>query len=146
MKNRLKIAVVLVTTGMFSIANAGIVEDLLALPAIQSFLGRQTELQSALQKCGDGQFKQRNAQICQRAEEASRLARMPAELRAVKSYPNSATSLRELRLAVQSVSAKNSYLCVELVKADSSFKGQVELQQAAQEQQRMHQNRESMDR
>ena len=146
MKNRLKIAFVLVAACMFSIANAGIVEDLLALPAIQSFLGRQPELQSALQRCGDGQYKQRNVQICQRAEEASRLARMPAELRAVMSYPNSAASLRELCLAVQSVPAKNSYLCLELVKADASFKGLVELQQAAQEQQRLYQNRESMDR
>ena len=125
------------------VAQAGIIEDLLAIPAIQSLLGRLPELQSVVMRCNDARYKQREAKLCQQAEEASRLARMPAELRFVMSNPTAAASMRELCLAVQSTPVRNSYLCVELARADVAFGVQVQQQQQAEEQLRQQQNRES---
>lgn len=125
------------------VAQAGVIEDLLAIPAIQSLLGKLPELQSAVVRCNDARYKQREAKLCQQAEEASRLARMPAELRFVMSNPTAAASMRELCLAVQSTPVRNSYLCVELARADVAFGVQVQQQQQAEEQLRQQQNRES---
>lgn len=125
------------------VAQAGIIEDLLAIPAIQSLLGKLPELQSVVMRCNDARYKQREAKLCQQAEEASRLARMPAELRFVMSNPTAAASMRELCLAVQSTPVRNSYLCVELARADVAFGVQVQQQQQAEEQLRQQQNRES---
>ena len=94
-------------------------------------------------RCNDARYKQREAKLCQQAEEASRLARMPAELRFVMSNPTAAASMRELCLAVQSTPVRNSYLCVELARADVAFGVQVQQQQQAEEQLRQQQNRES---
>ena len=125
------------------VAQAGVIEDLLAIPAIQSLLGKLPELQSAVVRCNDARYKQREAKLCQQAEEANRLARMPAELRFVMSNPTAAASMRELCLAVQSTPVRNSYLCVELARADVAFGVQVQQQQQAEEQLRQQQNRES---
>ena len=125
------------------LGQAGIIEDLLAVPAIQALLGRQLEIQPLVQRCGDARFKQRNVKLCQQAEEASRLAKMPIELRAVMSNPTTAASMRELCLAVQAAPARNSYLCAELAKADVGFRAQMEQQRLEQENLRMQQNRES---
>ena len=125
------------------VAQAGIIEDLLAIPAIQSLLGKLPELQSVVMRCNEARYKQREAKLCQQAEEASRLARMPAELRFVMSNPTAAASMRELCLAVQSTPVRNSYLCVELARVDVAFGVQVQQQQQAEEQLRQQQNRES---
>ncbi len=142
----LRLSWILAVLSATPFAQAGIIEDLLAIPAIQSLLGKLPELQSVVLRCNDVRYKQREAKLCQQADEASRLARMPAELRFVMSNPTSAASMRELCLAVQPTAARNSYLCVELVKADVAFSVQVQQQQQGLEQLRMQQNRESMDR
>ncbi len=152
MKLLKKLSFVLALALAWPMANAGLIEDLLAIPAIQSLLGRQPELQAVVQRCADVRYKQRNPAICQQAEEANRLAKMPPELRAVLANPTTAKSLRELCLAVQAGALNNSYLCAELYKAESGFKAQADQQRQAAEaviQQRAtaaQQNRESMDR
>ncbi len=118
MSKLLKLTTLLLLGGSMSLAQAGIIEDLLATPAVQSLLGRLPELQAVVQRCNDVRYKQRNPKICLQAEEVSRLARMPPELRVVLSNPTTAASLRELCLAVQASAARNSYLCAELSKAD----------------------------
>ena len=122
MKTQLKLVAIALLAAGTCTAQAGIIEDLLAVPAIQSLLGRQPELQAVVQRCATASYKQRNAAICQQAEEAARLASMPPVLRTVLATPASAASIRELCLAVQSGPAQNSYLCAELAKADIGFK------------------------
>lgn len=104
------------------VAQAGIIEDLLAIPAIQSMLGRLPELDPLLKRCEDVAYKQRNPTLCQQAMQAAQLARMPPELRAVMATPQTAVSMRELCVAVIGRPAANSYLCTELYKFDETFR------------------------
>ena len=104
------------------LANAGVLEDLLAIPAIQSLLGRTPDLQATVQRCTDARYRQRNATACQQADQAARLAKVPPELRAVLAVPASSASLRELCLMAQGTVVRGTYLCAELGKADTSFK------------------------
>ena len=122
MKIHLKLAAIALLATGACCARAGIIEDLLAVPAIQSLLGRIPEVQATVQRCADATYRARNTAICQRAEEAARLANMPPVLRTVLATPASAVSIGELCLAVQSGLAQNSYLCAELAKADIGFK------------------------
>jgi hypothetical protein len=108
----------------FQTAQAGVLEDLLALPAIQSLLGRLPELPVIERNCADPSFKQRNLTFCQQAEDAARLAQMPTELRLLMAQPKAAASLRELCLATVNVPIQNPYLCSELFKADSDLRAQ----------------------
>lgn len=114
-------ACVLLTTPA---AHAGILEELLALPSIQKLLARTSDIQSTLQKCADGGYKQINAKLCQDAEAALRLSRVPPELRAVLSSPKGSASLRDLCLGVQATPAQDTYLCAELMEGDPVFKQQ----------------------
>lgn len=82
-------------------SHAGILEDLLALPSVQKLLARTSDIQSVMQRCADGGYKQINAKLCQDAEAAARLSRVPPELRAVLSSPKGSASLRDLCLGVQ---------------------------------------------
>ncbi len=107
-------------------AHAGILEDLLSVPAIQSLLGRLPELPIITRNCADPAFKQRNATFCQQAEDAARLANMPAELRLLMAQPRAAASLRELCLAAVGRPMQNSYLCAELTKAETGFDSLIE--------------------
>ncbi len=108
-------------TFFLPVAQAGILEDLLARPAIQALLGRQSDIQGMLQKCVDSAYRKRNEASCQQVEDANRLAKVPPELRAVLAVPASAASIRELCLAAQVTPARNSYLCAELTKGDLGF-------------------------
>jgi hypothetical protein len=119
--NRKILTALLCLTWLLPSAHAGLLEDLLAVPAIQSLLGRQPDIQTVLKRCADAKFRQANAASCQQAEQADRLSRVPAELRAVLAVPASAASLRELCLSVQAGQLRNSHLCTELGKADQSF-------------------------
>lgn len=110
-------------------AHAGLIEELLALPAIQSLLGRIPELDPLVKRCEDVAYRQRNQETCQQAVQAAELAKMPSELRAVMSTPKAAASLRQLCLAVVGQPAQGSYLCAELAKHDTSFNDKVRLQQ-----------------
>lgn len=103
-------------------AQAGIIEDLLALPAIQSLLGRIPELEPLVKRCDDAGFKQRNLELCQQAVQAAQLARMPPELRAVMATPVAAASLRELCIGAIGTRAYDGYLCTQLSRFDESFK------------------------
>lgn len=105
-------------------AQAGIVEDLLALPAIQSLLGRIPELDPLVNRCKELSYQQRNVELCQQATQAAQLAKMPSELRAVMATPQAAASLRDLCIAAIGSPAYNSYLCQELYKFDETFKTQ----------------------
>lgn len=121
-------------------AQAGILEDLLASPAIQSLLVRVPELQATMQRCADAKYKQRNTAACVQAENAARLAKVPPEVRAVLSMPASAASLRDLCLAVQQTKMQETYLCAELGKADTGFKTLVEQRRVAVEATQMQNN------
>lgn len=118
-------------------AQAGLIEDLLAIPAIQSLLGRLPELDPLVKRCEDAAYRQRNAALCQQAIQAAQLARMPPELRAVMSTPPAAASLRALCLAAIGTPAYNGYLCTELSRFDETFKAQ-----SMQKQQDDFQNRQ----
>jgi len=134
MKIRVALALVAAHLVTSPVAHAGVIEELLALPAIQSLLGRLPDVQATLQRCAsEGRYRQRNAAVCQQAENASRLAKMPLELRAVLAMPAASASIRELCLAVQSGPTQNSYLCAELAKADLGFKTQLDQTRQANE-------------
>lgn len=110
-------------------AQAGVIEDLLAIPAIQSLLGRLPELDPLVKRCEDPTYRQRNATMCEQASQAQQLARMPPELRAVMASPPAAASLRELCLAATGTVAFNGYLCTQLYRYDASFQQQSQLKQ-----------------
>jgi hypothetical protein len=129
--NVLRHALVVAAALTAPVAQAGILEDLLAIPAIQSLLGRQPDLQATVKRCTDAKYRQANTTACQQAEQAERLAKMPPELRAVLAVPASAGSIRELCLAAQGGPKQNSHLCAELSKADSSFQTLAEQQRKA---------------
>ena len=111
-------------------AQAGIIEDLLAKPAVQALLGRQPDVQNTLKNCADARYQQRNARLCQEAAEAARLASVPADLRAVLATPSGSASIRQLCLVAQGTTAQESYLCAELARADPPFKAQLEQQRS----------------
>lgn len=141
MKTQLKIASILVLAFVLPLAHAGLIEELLAVPAIQSMLGRQPELQAMVQRCSDLRYQQRNPKLCQQADDVSRLARVPPELRTLLSNPVTAASIREICIAVQGKPVENSYLCSELIKADTGFRLRVDQQRQTNEQQNREQPR-----
>ena len=133
MSNRILQALGLALVLSIPVAQAGILEDLLASPAIQSLLVRVPELQATMQRCADAKYRQRNTAVCVQAENAARLAKVPPEVRAVLSVPASAASLRDLCLAVQQTKMQETYLCAELGKADTGFKSLIEQRRATVE-------------
>lgn len=120
MTARLVLAAALALAAALPAAHAGVIEDLLARPAIQALLGRQ-DLPTVVQRCTDANYRQRNLVACRQADEATRLARIPPELRTVLANPVTAASIRELCLAAQVTPARDTYLCKELTTADLGF-------------------------
>jgi len=116
-----RLLVALAFAASINAAQAGVIEDLLASPAIQSLLGRQPELQTILQRCTEARYRQRNTAVCKQADEASRLAKIPPDLRAVLASPAASASIRELCLGAQATPTSSTYLCTELGKADVGF-------------------------
>ncbi len=106
------------------VARAGVIEDLLAVPAIQALLGRVPELDPLVKRCENVTYKQRNLTLCQQAQQAAQLAKMPPELRVVMATAPAAASLRELCIAAIGQPAYSGYLCTELYKFDETFKAQ----------------------
>ncbi len=137
MKTLIKLTVAACLVIVSAIAQAGIIEDLLAVPAIQSLLGRLPELPTLVRNCEEPGYKQRNLTFCQQAEQAALLANMPFELRAVMARKDSANSLRELCVAAIGTLPNQSYLCAELYKFDANFQ-----LQSRQMQQRQFQDRQ----
>lgn len=108
----------------FQTAQAGILEDLLAIPAIQSLLGRQSELPAIARQCDNIHFRMANSTLCQQARQAEILAKMPPQLRSLLGHAPSAQSLRELCVGAIGTPTQGSYLCAELAKGDSVFQAQ----------------------
>lgn len=143
MKRHLTIVGALLLTCMASASQAGIIEDLLALPAIQSYMGRQPELQAAIQRCANARYKQQNSNACLLAEQASRMSRVPLEVRTLLANPTTAASLRELCLAAIGSAAQNTYLCAELSKAETSFQTLAQQQRAVNQDNQMQRNQDA---
>lgn len=105
-------------------AQAGILEDLLALPAIQSLLNRTSELPSISRKCENIHFRLANGNLCLQATQATLLAKMSPQLRSLMAHAPSAQSIRELCVGAIGTPVQGSYLCAELAKTDSVFQAQ----------------------
>lgn len=134
----LKTTLVALPLLMSPVAQAGLIEDLLAIPAIQALLGRAPELPRILKRCDNAGYRQKNLTSCQQAEQASLLAQLPPEIRAIMSKPEAAASLRGLCYAAIGQPVFDSYLCAQLYQFDTSFKAQSDrLQQHNQSQQLM---------
>ena len=100
---------------------AGLIEQILANPRIQSLIGKPLDVTNLLNLCGNDAYKKANVQSCAEAANAQMVLRLPFEMRTVMANPTSAQSLRDICLAAQATPQANSYLCAELVKADSTF-------------------------
>jgi hypothetical protein len=110
--------------------SAGVLEQILANPRVQAMLGKPTEVVSALNLCKNDSYRASNQQACADAVHTDNVLKLPIEMRTVMSYPQSAQSLRDLCLAAQTTAQRGSYLCVELLKADSTFASAVNADQA----------------
>ncbi|MEO8542185.1 MAG: hypothetical protein ABI434_01315 [Burkholderiaceae bacterium] len=113
-------------------AQAGILEDLLAVPAIQALLGRSSELPTIARKCENVQFRTANNTFCQQARQAELLTKMPPQLRMLMAHAPSAQSLRQLCIGAIGTPTQGSYLCAELAKSDSVFQAQAQTQSQAE--------------
>jgi hypothetical protein len=117
-------ALVLAVSPVFS---AGILEQILANPRIQALIGKPNEVSTFLGFCNNPSYQIANAQVCAEVTQTQMVLRLPFEMRTVMSNPTSAQSLRDLCLAAQATPQANSYLCAELIKADSNFANAVTL-------------------
>ncbi len=100
-------------------ANAGLLDELLKNPNIQGLVNRP-DLSTLVAACRDATYRQANAANCTNVETASVLNKLPPEMRAVMNNPQMAASLREICAAVAPTPQANSYLCVELRKAETA--------------------------
>jgi hypothetical protein len=101
------------------VAHAGLLDDLFKNPNIQGLIGRP-DLNTLISACRDAAYRQANAVQCHNVENAAVLSKLPNEMRVLMNNPQSATSLREICAAVQNIPQSNSYLCVELRKAETA--------------------------
>ena len=100
-------------------ANAGLLDELLKNPNIQGLVNRP-DLGTLVAACRDAAYRQANAANCTNVETAAVLTKLPVEMRAVMNNPQMAASLRDICGAVAQMPQTNSYLCVELRKAETS--------------------------
>ena len=100
-------------------ANAGLLDELLKNPNIQGLVNRP-DLGTLVAACRDATYRQANAANCTNVETAAVLTKLPVEMRAVMNNPQMAASLRDICGAVAQMPQTNSYLCVELRKAETS--------------------------
>ena len=101
------------------IAHAGLLDELLKNPNIQGLVNRP-DLGTLVAACRDATYRQANAANCTNVETAAVLNRLPVEMRVLMNNPQSANSLRDICAAVAPMAQTNSYLCVELRKAESA--------------------------
>ncbi len=113
-----------------SVHAAGVLEQILANPRVQQLLGVPANVASTLNLCNNPSYKTANAQACADAGNASMVLKLPFEMRTVMSNPQSAKSLRDICLAAQSTAQRDSYLCAELGKADSTFAASIAAERA----------------
>ena len=100
-------------------ANAGLLDELLKNPNIQGLVNRP-DLGTLVAACRDASYRQANAANCTNVETAAVLTKLPVEMRAVMNNPQMAASLRDICAAVAPMPQTNSYLCVELRKAETA--------------------------
>jgi hypothetical protein len=100
---------------------ANTLEKILANPKVQALLGKPAELTNTLKLCDSANFRNANKSACEEAQQAAIVNKLPFEMRTVMSNSKSAQSLRELCVAAQSSAQRDSYLCLELAKADTAF-------------------------
>ena len=100
-------------------ANAGLLDELLKNPNIQGLVNRP-DLGTLVAACRDATYRQANTANCTNVETAAVLTKLPVEMRAVMNNPQMAASLRDICSAVAQMPQTNSYLCVELRKAETS--------------------------
>ena len=98
-------------------AQAGLLDDLLKNPTIQSILNR-ADLTNMVNTCKDVTYRRANQTQCANFENALLINKLPVEMRVVMSNQQSANSLRELCGVAQGSVQANSYLCAELRKAE----------------------------
>jgi hypothetical protein len=102
-------------------AHANLLEQILNNPRVQAHLGNTAKATNLLNACKNSTYSQRNAQACTEVRQAEMVYKLPFEMRTVMSNSKSAQSLRDLCIAAQNTPQRDSYLCTELAKADSSF-------------------------
>ncbi len=100
-------------------AHAGLLDELLKNPNIQGLVNRP-DLGTLVAACRDATYRQANAANCTNVETAAVLNKLPVEMRVLMNNPQSAASLRDICAAVAPLPQTNSYLCVELRKAESA--------------------------
>lgn len=100
-------------------AQAGLLDELLKNPNIQGLVNRP-DLGTLVAACRDATYRQANASNCTNVETAAVLTKLPPEMRAVMNNPLMAASLRDICAAVAPTAQANSYLCVELRKAETA--------------------------
>lgn len=100
-------------------AQAGLLDDLLKNPTLQGLVNRP-DLSTLVAACRDATYRQANVLNCTNVETAAVLTRLPVEMRVLMNHPQSAASLRDICAAVHSMAQTNSYLCVELRKAEAA--------------------------
>ncbi len=119
MANKLLATLALATSCLAPVAHAGLLDDLLKNPNIQSLINRP-DLNTLVAACRDATYRAANTAQCQNMENAVVLAKLPNEMRVLMGNPQSANSLREICAAVQSTAQANSYLCAQLRAAESA--------------------------
>ena len=100
-------------------AQAGLLDDLLKNPTLQGLVNRP-DLSTLVAACRDAAYRQANALNCTNVETAAVLTKLPVEMRVLMNNPQSAASLRDICAVVQNMPQTNSYLCVELRKAETA--------------------------
>ncbi len=100
---------------------AGVLEQILANPQVQALIGTPATVTNTLNLCNNPTYRAANAQACANATNADMVLKLPFEMRTVMSNPNSAQSLRDLCVVAQGSVQRDSYLCAQLAKADTSF-------------------------
>jgi pantoate kinase len=121
---KLIVSVTFVVSSLLAAHNAqaqNILERILNNPNVQALLGKPAEVANLLGLCKNANYQRANPQICQDAGQAEMALKLPFEMRTVMGNQRSAQSLRDLCLAAQSTQQRDSYLCLELAKADISF-------------------------
>ena len=118
-QTRLAVAASVTLLCLVPAAQAGLLDDLLKNPTLQGLINRP-DLGTLVAACRDATYRQANVLNCTNVETAAVLTKLPVEMRVLMNHPQSAASLRDICSAVQRMPQTNSYLCVELRKAEAA--------------------------
>jgi hypothetical protein len=101
--------------------SAGLIEQILANPRVQALMGAPANVTNLMGLCKNDAYNRANAQVCADAVNADMVLKLPFEMRTVMSNAKSAQSLRDLCISAQGSAHRDSYLCIELARADGGF-------------------------